>query len=280
MKRFKSFAAITPIYIFTILTVIFPLGYVLALSFLTKGEMFGYTWDFTWENYSRVASGLYVDVFLESGKIGILTTLITLAVAYPFAYIMAHKPANRRSLLMMLVIIPFWTSALLRTYGWMILLRNKGIINNALLFFGFIDEPLPLLFTRGAVLLGMAYSLLPFMILPIYTSLEKLDGSIESAARDLGANRVKAFLTITLPLSLSGVLTGGVLVFVPAIGMFFISDLLGGGMGLLLGNLIHNQLTVSRDWPFGAALSMIMVGLTFLTMGMYRRYIGGELGVF
>jgi spermidine/putrescine transport system permease protein len=280
VKRFKSLIAITPIYIFTILTVIFPLGYVFALSFLTKGEMFGYTWDFTWENYRRVVSGLYVDVFLESGKIGILTTFITLVIAYPFAFIMAHKPARRRSLLMMLVIIPFWTSALLRTYGWMILLRNRGIINNVLLFLGITGEPLSLLYNRGAILLGMAYSLLPFMILPIYTSLEKLDGSIESAARDLGANRFKAFLTITLPLSLPGVLTGGVLVFVPAIGMFFIADLLGGGMGLLLGNLIHNQLTISRDWPFGAALSMIMVTLTFFTMGMYRKYIGGELGVF
>jgi spermidine/putrescine transport system permease protein len=242
--------------------------------------MFGVEWKLTLDNYIRITSPLYMDIFVSSGKIALATTLLTLTIAYPFAYIMAVQPGKLKSMMMILVIIPFWTSALLRTYGWKVILQNKGLLNDVLLMLKIIKEPLSLLNTRGAVLIGMAYTLLPFMILPIYTSLEKLDGLLIKAARDLGACPVMAFLTVTLPLSLPGVLSGCVMVFVPSVGMFFISDLLGGGTSMLLGNLIHNQLTISRDWPFGAALSMIMIALTFITMGIYRRYVGAEPGVF
>ena len=281
MKRFRSVLPILPLYMWTVAMVLFPLGYVLVLSFLTRGESFGISNIFTLENYGRLFSSTYADILLGSMWIGLSTTVLTLLTAYPFAYIMAKKPRKWRGFLMMLVIIPFWTSALLRTYGWMILLRNKGLINNLLLMLGVPGAPFKMLNTQGAVLVGMAYSLLPFMILPIYTSIEKLDWSLPQAARDLGAGRFWSFLTVTLPLTLPGILSGCVLVFIPSVGMFFISDLLGGGNGMLLGNLIHNQLTVARDWPLGASLSMIMVVLTFLTMGVYRRYTGnGDLGVF
>ena len=179
---------------------------------------------------------------------------------------------------MLLIIIPFWTSALMRTFGWMILLRNKGLINNLLVGLGLIEKPIRMLNTRGAVLLGMSYSMLPFMILPIYSSIEKLDPSLREAARDLGAGPVKSFVTVVMPQVLPGVMSGVVLTLVPSAGMFFLSDLLGGGTSMLLGNLINTQLTVSRDWPFGAALSMLMVGMTFCVMGLCRR-MGGTAAV-
>lgn len=273
--------AAMPLYIWTVLMVLFPMGYVLAMSFMTRGETYGVVAEFTWENYKRLASPTYRDIFFSSLRIGISTTALTLLMGYPFAYAMAGKKPQTRAILMLLVIIPFWTSALMRTYGWMILLRNRGVINNFLRWLGVIQKPIKMLNTQGAVLLGMTYSLLPFMILPIYSSLEKLDASLKEASRDLGAGPVKCFLTVTLPMTLPGVLSGCVLVLVPSVGMFFLSDLLGGGTSMLLGNLIHNQLTVARDWPFGAALSMIMVVLTFLTMGLYRKVTGsGDLGVF
>lgn len=278
-RRGRFSFSVLPLYLWTVCMVLFPMGYVLVLSFLTRGEAFGVIGEVTLANYARIFSQLYGDVFGSSLRVALSSTLFTLAVAYPFAYIMARKPKRVRSILMLLVIIPFWTSALMRTYGWMILLRNRGLVNGAMLALGLIDRPLKLLNTQGAVLVGMAYSMLPFMILPIYNSVEKLDWSLLDAARDLGAGPARAFFTVTLPLTLPGVLSGCVLVFVPSMGMFFISDLLGGGTGMLLGNLIHNQLTVSRDWPFGAALSMIMVVLTFLVMGAWRRVTGGELGV-
>lgn len=279
-RRRGGVLSLIPIYVWTVVMVLFPLGYIFILSFLTRGEMFGVVWEFSLENYSRIFSPMYLDIFLNSGKVAVITTVLTFAIGYPFAYAMSLRPARQRSLLMMLVIIPFWTSALLRTYGWMILLRNKGLINNLLIWLGIISEPIKMLNTQGAVITGMVYSLLPFMILPIYTSIEKLDTSVREAARDLGANKLRAFLTVTLPLTLPGIMSGCMLVFVPSVGMFFISDLLGGGTTMLLGNLINNQLTTSRDWPFGAALSMIMVVLTFLTMSVYRRFTRGDMGVF
>lgn len=281
MRKNRVSPALVPLYLWTLLLVAAPLLYVLAISFLTKGENFGVANVFTLENYARIFSPLYLDIFADSLLLGAQSTLIALLLGYPFACLMARQSPAVRSLLMLLVIIPFWTSALLRTYGWMILLRNKGLINSLLTGLGLIQKPLKMLNTRGAVLLGMAYSMLPFTILPIYGSVEKLDASVREAARDLGAGPVRAFLTVTLPLTLPGVLSGVVLTLVPSVGMFFISDLLGGGNGMLLGNLINNQMTVARDWPFGAALSMVMVGLTFAVMGVYRRVTGAsDLGVF
>ena len=161
--------------------------------------------------------------------------------------------------------------ALVRIYGWMILLRTNGVLNHFLLAIGAVSEPLKILYTYGAVLVGMVYSLLPFMILPVYNSVEKLDWSLVEASRDLGASSVQAFFTVTLKLTLPGVLSGFVLVFVPSIGLFFISDLLGGGKIMLVGNLIKNQLLQARDWPFGAALSVVMMAMTLFIIWLYRK---------
>ena len=258
--------------VWTLLLVLFPLLYVLLMSFLTTGESFGVEYKLTLANYCRLLEPQYYGVYRSSLRIACLTTAFTLLLGYPFAWFLSRQRERTRNALMMLVVIPFWTSALMRTYGWMILLRSKGLINGLLQALHLIDRPIRMLNTPGAVLLGMTYSLLPFMILSIYTSVEKLDYSLVEAARDLYASPLQVFWTVILPQTLPGILSGCVLVFVPAAGMYFISDLLGGGSGMLLGNLINNQLTVSRDWPFGAALSVILIAITFLTMNVYRRY--------
>lgn len=262
--------------VWTLLLVLFPLLYVLLMSFLTTGESFGVEYKLTLANYRRLLEPQYCGVYRSSLRIACLTTVFTLLLGYPFAWFLSRQRERTRNALLMLVVIPFWTSALMRTYGWMILLRNKGLLNGLLQALHLIDRPIRMLNTPGAVLLGMTYSLLPFMILSIYTSVEKLDYSLVEAARDLYASPLQVFWTVILPQTLPGILSGCVLVFVPAAGMYFISDLLGGGSGMLLGNLINNQLTVSRDWPFGAALSVILIAITFLTMNVYRRYTLSE----
>ena len=188
---------------------------------------------------------------------------------------MAKAPPKRRAILMLLVIVPFWTNALVRVYGWRILLMGDGPINTFLLTLGLIDQPLKLLNTFGAVVLGMVYALLPFMILPTYSSVEKMDWALVEASRDMGSSPLRAFVTVTLPLTAPGVLAGCVLTFVPSIGLFFMSDLLGGANDVFLGNLINDQLLKSRDWPFAAALSVVMMLLTSLFLWLYRR-AGGK----
>ena len=276
MRRKRGLSAL-PLCLWTCAFVFLPLLYVLFISFLEKGEYFGVSNVFTLDNYARMFSPLYAGILLNSLKIALESTLLSLLVGYPFAWFMANKPPKTRSLIMVLIVIPFWTSALMRTYGWMILLRNKGLINSALMALGIIEKPIRMLNTSGAVLLGTAYSMLPFMILPIYSSMEKLDPALREAARDLGAGPLRSFVSVVLPETLPGVMSGLAMTFVPSTGMFFISDLLGGGTNMLLGNLINNQLTVSRDWPFGAALSILMVGMTFCVMSLCRR-VGGTDG--
>lgn len=258
--------------VWTLALVLFPLLYVLLLSFLTGSQTVGVEYVPTLDNYRRLLEPQYYGIYASSLRIACLTTLFTLLLGYPFAWFLFRQREKTRNVLLMLVIIPFWTSALMRTYGWMILMRNKGLINGLLQALHLIDKPIKMLNTPGAVLLGMTYSLLPFMILSVYTSVEKLDLTLVEAARDLYASPLRVFATVILPQTLPGILSGCVLVFVPAAGMYFISDLLGGGSGMLLGNLINNQLTVSRDWPFGAALSVILIVITFLTMNVYRRF--------
>ncbi len=270
-KRDKAWLAVAPLYLFTILFVALPLIYIIALSFLTRDVSWGVTGKLTLSNYARIFDPIYIKTFGDSLSLAFVTTLITLALGYPFGYFMATLQSKWRTAILLLVMVPFWTNALVRIYGWMILLRTQGILNNILLKLGLIDAPMKILYTYPAVLIGMVYALLPFMILPVFTSVEKMDWAVVEAARDLGASRFQAFVTVTLKLTLPGILTGVVLVFVPSIGLFFLSDLLGGGKFMLVGNLIKNQLLVARDWPFGAALSVVMMLLTSLIIWAYRR---------
>lgn len=267
----KSKLTVIPLYLSTIVLVVIPLVYIIILSFLKKDAIWGVTNEFTLNNFIKIFDPIYLKTFIDSLILAFSTTIITLLLGYPFGYFMSKLGTKKRSIVMLLVVIPFWTNALVRIYGWIILLRTNGVLNSILLNLGLIDEPIKILYTYGAVLIGMVYSLLPFMILSIYTSAEKIDWSLIEAARDLGATSFQAFFTITLKLTLPGILSGVVLVFIPSVGLFFISDLLGGGKIMLIGNLIKNQLLASRDWPFGAALSVVMMVMTLIIIWIYTK---------
>lgn len=266
--------SVLPMYVWTVLFVAIPLVYILAMSFMRRAETWGVVNEFTADNYLKILDPVYLKVFGESLWIALLTTVFTLLLGYPFAYFTAKLKAKWRQLVLLLVVVPFWTNSLVRIYGWMILLRSQGVVNNVLMGMGVVDAPLKLLYNFGAVLVGMVYALIPFMILAIYNSVEKMDWSIVEAARDLGATKWKAFWSVTVPQTMPGVMAGCVLVFVPSVGLFFLSDLLGGAKTMLLGNLIKNVLLSARDWPFGAALSVVMMAATTLIIWLYKKVSG------
>lgn len=274
MKKRGIPAAVLPMYIWTAAFIIIPLIYIVAVSLLTPDRMNSVTLPFTLDNYMRLADPSMADVFFRSLRLAAETTVICLALGFPFAYCMARLDGKAKNIVMMLIMVPFWTNSLLRTYGWIIMLRGNGVVNGLLGAAGIIDQPLSLIYTYGATLLGMAYSMLPFMILPAYSSAEKLDRQVLEAARDLGAGKVRTFFTVTLPLTLPGILSGCVLVFVPSMGMFFISDLMGGAKVSLLGNLINTQIHTARNLPFAAALSVIMLFFAVLFIFAYRKFTG------
>jgi ABC-type spermidine/putrescine transport system, permease component I len=269
--RFVQSFAIIPISLWMIILVAIPLLYVIYLSFLQRGITGGIELKPSFDNYLRMGNPLYFKVFWDSIFLAFITTLLTLLLGYPFAYFVAKLPQKIRLFIMILMMVPFWTNSLIRTYGWMILLRTDGLINQFLIKLGFLHEPLKMLYNYGSVLVGMVYVFFPFMVLPIYASLEKLDKSYLEAAKDLGANNREAFLSVTLPLTLPGIIAGCILVFVPTIGFFFIPDLMGGSKVMLIGNLIRNQFLISRDWPFGAALSIVMMILAYIFIGAFNR---------
>lgn len=262
-----------PMYLWTLAFVFVSLLYVVTLSFLTPGETLGVTGEVTFQNYARLFDPQYLRVLLNSLVLAFQTTAICIVVGYPFGYFMARLKPKARTLVMLLVIVPFWTNALIRIYGWRILLIANGPLNNLFIALGLTDEPLKLLNTQGAVLLGMVYALIPFMILPTFTTVEKLNFSVVEAARDLGAKPFTAFLTITVPLTLPGLLAGCVLVFIPSMGLFFLSDLLGGSKNVLAGGLIQ-KLIGSRNIPLAAALSVLLLAVTSAVIVVYRK-LGG-----
>lgn len=265
-----------PLIAWTMLFVGVTIGYIIVLSFLKRSpDGFGVLPEFTLENYGKLLNENYARVFWNTLKLGAETTLLCVLIGYPFGYAMGKASRKWRTILMLLVIVPFWTNALIRIYGWRILLAGNGPVNALLVSLGIVDKPLKLLNTHGAVVLGMVYALLPFMILPVYTSVEKMDWSLVDAGHDLGANAMTVFRTVTLPITASGLLTGSVLVFVPSLALFFMSDLMGGPSDILIGNLVNDQLLKSRDWPFAAALSVVLLVLTGLIMFVYRK-LGGK----
>jgi spermidine/putrescine transport system permease protein len=244
---------------------------VLFSSFFTKGEAQFILFDFTFANYIKIADSLYLSIFLGSFKIAMITTISTLILAYPFAFILATSSKKYRSLLLLFVIIPFWTSSLVRTYALIAILKTKGLLNAFLLGIGLIDKPLEIMYTQTAVYIGMTYTLLPFMILPLYASLEKMDKRLIEAAKDLGASTFSQFTKIIIPLSLPGIIAGSTLVFLPSLGMFFIADILGGAKDLIVGSFIRNQFLTFRDWPFGSAAAMVLTLIMFVMIYLYSR---------
>jgi len=243
-----------------------PLVYLFAVSFAERSPYGTIQWVLGLGNYVRAFQPLYLEIYWRSVWMAALTTVATALLAYPVAYTIALVASPRwRSALLLLVIIPFWTSFLIRTYAWMVILRTEGLVNNLLLALHLTHEPLRLLYTPFAVFMGLVYGELPYMILPLYAVLQKLDRSLLEAAADLGAGRFRSFWRVTLPLSVPGLVAGCVLVFIPSIGAFITPDLLGGAKSIMVGNLIQNQFAAVRDQPFGSAVAF---ALTFVVLAL------------
>lgn len=260
---------IGPILIWMVALFLLPLAMVFGVSFFTRSSFGGIELPFTLENYIRFFDPLYFKILWVSCVLAFFTTIICLVLGYPFAYIIARSPLQYRNILMLLIIVPFWTNSLIRTYAWIVLLRTEGVINTLLLQLGLIAKPLSLLYNETAVLIGLVYTMLPFMVLPLYASIEKLDRSLLEASGDLGAKPWQTFGRVTFPLTLPGIWAGSLLVFIPSLGLFFIPDLMGGSKAVLIGNLIKNQFLTARDWPFGSASSIILMILTLLFITAY-----------
>ena len=267
---------LTPVTVWLGLFFLVPLLFILAYSFGTSGIYGGITLGFNPGNYLRVFDPLYLEIVGRTLVIALINTFLCLLLGYPLAYFIAFKGGSHKNLLILLVMIPFWTSLLLRAYAWVVILGGNGIANRALQFLGITDGPVNLIFTPQAVALGMVYSYLPFMILPLYAALEKFDIRLKEAAQDLGASRWHTFWRVTFPLSMPGVIAGSILVFIPSAGEFVIPNLLGGARTVLVGNLIQQQFLLARDWAFGSALAMMLAALLVGAIMFYVRKVGTE----
>jgi spermidine/putrescine transport system permease protein len=253
-------------------TVGFPFLILAAYAFLSRGAYGGVMPPWTLENWQRFADPLYAGILARSFLVAAVSTALCLVLGFPLALFLA-RAGRWKNLLLALVMLPFWTSLLVRTYAWMFLLRDTGLVNTILLRAGLTSEPLPLLYNWGAVVLGLVYAHLPFMVLPLYAALERQEPHLLEAAADLGAREWQAFWRVTLPLAAPGIRAGVLLVFIPCLGAFLIPDLLGGGKTILAGTLIQNQFTASRDWPFGSAVSLALMAavLALLWLEVRRR---------
>jgi spermidine/putrescine transport system permease protein len=269
--RFSNRLLVAPAWAWITLFFLFPLVIVVGYSFLSKGDYGGVAWPATASSYARFFDPLYVRILARSFAMAGATTLLCVALGYPLAYYIAMRGGQRKNLLLFLVVLPFWTSFLVRTYAWIFLLRDTGLINTVLSRLGWITAPLPLLYNDGAVLVGLVYGFLPLMVLPLYASIERLDRTLLEAAADLGAGPARRLWQVTLPLTRPGVWAGSVLVFISALGSFLTPDLLGGGKSIMIGTLIQNQFTTARDWPFGSAVSVILMIAVVAGIQVYRK---------
>jgi spermidine/putrescine transport system permease protein len=280
MRRSKSLqivSLLSPSAAWLLVFFLLPLVMVLLVSLGKRGPMGGVVYQWNLDNYIRFIDRIYFKIFIRSVWIAAANTLLCLLFGYPLAYFIARRPKRWRNVLLLLVMIPFWTNFLVRTYAWMVILRDKGLINSLLMQIGIITKPLPLLFNQNAVILGLFYGYLPFMVLPLYASIEKLDFSLVEAAQDLGANSLIAFRRIVLPLTMPGVVAGAIITFIPSIGAYVTPDLLGGAKAMMIGNLLQQQFLEVRDWPFGSAVGFILMATVLLATLLYFRTGGKTL---
>lgn len=255
-----------------------PLLIVVAVSFASRTPYGQVIFDWTLGNYARFTETLYLSIFLDTLIVALITTVLTILLGYPLAYFIAQLPQKWQQPGLILVMIPFWINFLIRSYAWVIILRTQGVLNTILLKFGLIEQPLQMLYNEVAVMLGMVYALLPFMVLPIYVSIEQLDHRLLEAASDLGASPFTAFRKITLPLTMPGIAAGTILVFISSLGMFVVPDVMGGAKSALIGNLIQNQFLSARDWPFGGALSIVLALLSLVLIMLYYKALSAQQG--
>ena len=270
-RNYRLLILLSPVIIWLIGFFFLPLISVFIYSFLERSETGRIDWSFTLENYQRLFDGLYLGILLRSISTAFICTLACLIIGYPFAYYLAIYRPKWRNVLLLLVIVPFWINFLIRTYAWILILRTEGLLNSLMTLLIPNFQPLELLNTPFAVQIGLVYGYLPFMILPLYVALEQLDMSLIDAAKDLGASPSHAFWHITLPLSLPGILAGSMLVFIPTVGAFLTPDILGGGKVSFIGNVIERQFKTARDYPFGSALSFMLMGIVLVGTVLFFR---------
>lgn len=277
--RFSTLPILTmvgPVSLWLLFFVAVPLLYVLVMSFCTIDANYNVVFSFTLANYRSLLDVGYLQIYAQSIVIAFLATGICLVLGYPFAFLISRTFQSKKTILYMMVIIPFWTNSLIRIYGWRTFLGASGWLNLLLESLHLINSPLELLFNRGATVLGMAYVLFPFMVLPLYTAIEKLDQAQLEASSDLGARGASTFFNVILPQTMSGVFSGCIMVFIPSLGYFYVADILGGGNADVIGNLIERQFQSGNNWPLGAALSIILIAITLLLVKLYQK-CGGDM---
>ena len=265
-----------PVTLVLVFLVAVPLVYVGVMSFCSIDEYYNVVFKFSTGNFVRLLNADYLKIYGQSLAVALITTVLCILIGYPFSYLIARTKSKRKTLLYMLVIIPFWTNSLIRIYGWRTFLGTNGWLNELLQFLHLTGEPVDFLFKQGTTVLGMVYCLIPFMILPLYTAIEKLDGSLLEASADLGARPFATFFQVILPLTSSGIFSGSIMVFIPCLGYFFVADILGGGNSDVIGNLIERQFQSGNNWPLGAALSIILIVMTLVLVKLYQK-VGGDM---
>jgi len=275
-KNLSALIMCGPVSFWMILLVAVPFLYIFVISFMKPGTYGGVELGFTLDNFRQSLDISTLKVYLDSFLIALETTVICLMIAYPFAYFVAQKTAIGKTIFMALVMVPFMVNSMIRLFSWINLLRKEGIINQFLISIGLIKEPLQMVYNRTGSIIGLVYTLLPFMILPLYSSIEKMDRSLLEACSDLGAKPLEAFIRVTLPLTAPGIFAGAIMVFIPALGLFFVTDLMGGSKVMVLGSLIRNDFITAKNWPLGSALSVLLIILTLLMVYIYKKK-GGDL---
>lgn len=265
-----------PMTVWSILFIIAPFCLLAFMSFMTKGPLGIIKYTPTFENYKEILNPVYADVIKQSLVVAVWTTVLTVLMSYPLASFIAKLKSKTSSLITVLLMLPLWVSGLVVLYSFVIILNNSGLINTILLQLHIIKQPLQLLYNNFAIVVGMIYMFLPFAVLPIYSSIEKLDPGLIEASKDLGAGPVRTFLKVTFPLTSPGAFAAVILTFIPCIGYYMVTDMLGGGTSMMVGNLIYRQFTIARNWPFGAALSIVLALIIFLMVFIYTK-LGGNL---
>ena len=271
-----ALVTVGPVAVLLLCLVVAPLILVAVMSFCSTDEFYNVVYKFTAINYTKLFSVDYLRIYGQSLLIAFVTTVICVLVGYPFAYVIARNKTKWKKLLYMLVIIPFWTNSLIRIYGWRAFLGSSGWLNKFLMMLHIVNEPVDFLYKTGTTILGMVYCFIPFMVLPLYTAIEKLDGSLLEASSDLGAKPIRTLFEVVIPLTASGIFSGCIMVFIPCLGYFFVSNILGGGNTDMIGNLIERQFKSANNWPLGAALSIILILITLLLVKLYQK-LGGDM---
>ena len=271
-----AMVTVGPVALLLIFLVAAPLVLVAVMSFCQTDEYYNVVYKFTSENYSKLVSADYLKIYAQSLFIAFITTVLCVLIGYPFSYVIARTKSKKKQLFYMLVIIPFWTNSLIRIYGWRTFLGSSGWLNGVLQALHLTGEPVDFLYKTGTTVLGMVYCFIPFMVLPLYMAIEKLDGSLLEASSDLGARPVRTLFEVILPLTASGIFSGCIMVFIPCLGYFFVSNILGGGNTDMIGNLIERQFKSANNWPLGAALSIILILVTLLLVKLYQK-LGGDM---